>query len=343
MIVKFWGVRGSIPCPPSSEEIRSKIRLVLETWLKDSPKTQDPETFLDSLPDWLTGVVGGNTICLEISDAESLMVFDAGTGLRSLGQRLIPSDLYELFDQFLVTERGPFGCQPSPDKEVPLKKLHLFMTHTHWDHIQGFPFFRPAYVPYYQIDIIGSNQKALKAAFEAQQAAPDLFPVPVRFMRAKLNFIDFPASGYQVNKFKIDSFPLPHPGGSLAYRVKSRDKIVVFATDYEIQKLESAPPGWDRTALTDFIKGADVFISDTQYTYLDHATKEGWGHSNALSVVEMAAQAGVKSLYLFHHDPSYSDAKLVDILDKTRAYTQLLKDGARLKIYLAMEGLTLEV
>jgi phosphoribosyl 1,2-cyclic phosphodiesterase len=181
------------------------------------------------------------------------------------------------------------------------------------------------------------------SAFETQQLAPCLFPVPLKLMRAKLEFRNFPPDGLKVGRFKLDSFPLPHPGGSLAYRVAYGDKTAVFATDYEIQKLDALNPGHGRMALAAFIAGADVFISDTQYTYLDHTTKEGWGHSNALSVVEIAAQAKVKSLYLFHHDPSYSDDKLLDILDKTRSYAQLLQNGAAMTIHLAIEGTTVEL
>jgi ribonuclease BN (tRNA processing enzyme) len=117
---------------------------------------------------------------------------------------------------------------------------------------------------------------------------------------------------------------------------------VVFATDYEFSEMDGLHLE-GRTRLAEFIAGADVFISDTQYTYLDHKTKEGWGHSNALSVVEMAAQAGVKSFFLFHHDPNYSDEKLYDILDKTRSYTSLLQNGTSMDIHLAAEGRVLKL
>jgi phosphoribosyl 1,2-cyclic phosphodiesterase len=285
--------------------------------------------------------VGGNTICLEISDDDDLLIFDAGTGLRGLGQSLVSSSLAELFERFFAAKE-PDALDPATNDAGLAKGLKIFMTHTHWDHIQGFPFFRPAYVPECRIDVYGANNRALKAAFMAQQSAPRLFPVPIDFMRAKIFFRDFPHQGLKVGQFRLDSFPLPHPGGSLAYRIESQGKIVVFATDYEIQKLETfTPPGHGLQELAEFIAGADVFISDTQYTYLDHTTKEGWGHSNALSVVEMAAKAKVKALYLFHHDPSYSDEKLVDILDKTQSYAQLLQNGSAMAIRLAMEGTTI--
>jgi phosphoribosyl 1,2-cyclic phosphodiesterase len=321
------------------EEIRAKILAALKLWSQNN--YPDPESFLDSLPPWRTGLVGGNTICLEISDDQDFLIFDAGTGLRSLGQTLISSTVYELLEQFITSENLPILSSPQME-DVPSQLFKLFMTHTHWDHIQGFPFFRPAYAPSCQIDIYGANKDELKAAFETQQSAPHLFPVPIEFMRAKITFHDFPKKGLKIGQFFIDSFPLPHPGGSLAFRIKRRDKKVVFATDYEIQKLDASPIH-GRLELAEFVAGADLFISDTQYTYLDHATKEGWGHSNALSVVEMAAQAGVKSLYLFHHDPTYSDDKLLDILDKTRSYANLFQKEKAMAIELAMEGATIEL
>ncbi|MDR2422067.1 MAG: hypothetical protein LBE01_01665, partial [Deltaproteobacteria bacterium] len=103
MRIKFWGVRGSIPCPPSKEDIRAKILAALKLW----PGGGDPEAFLDSLPPYATGPVGGNTICLEMSDDEDLLIFDAGTGLRDLGHSLVASTLTEIFEQFFATEKMP--------------------------------------------------------------------------------------------------------------------------------------------------------------------------------------------------------------------------------------------
>ncbi|MDR1084538.1 MAG: MBL fold metallo-hydrolase [Deltaproteobacteria bacterium] len=332
MKVKFWGVRGSVPCPPSNQEIRAKLRAALER--SRVGFKGNPDRFLDDLPQWITGLVGGNTACLEVSDHDDLLIFDSGTGIKNLGHQLVPSHISELFEQFYVTERLPVNSLEPP--EGPVRQLNLFMTHTHWDHIQGFPFFRPAYVPYYHIDIYGADRNQIKEAFTAQQNSPYLFPVPIDFMKAAILFHDFPAEGLTVGQFKIDSLPLPHPGGTLAYRIKKGRKTVVFATDYEYEELGPLTEA-DPKHLATFIKDADVFISDTQYTYLDHKTKEGWGHSNALSVVEMAAKAGVKKFFLFHHDPNYSDEKLYDMLDKTRAYTRLLQKGPPMDIHLATE------
>ncbi|MDR2141010.1 MAG: MBL fold metallo-hydrolase [Deltaproteobacteria bacterium] len=340
MRIKFWGVRGSVPCPPTNEEIRAKIKMALTRWTEES--TQSLDEFLDSLPGWISGLVGGNTICLEISDNEELLVFDAGTGLIRLGNFLIPAHLSELFERFYSAEKFPALC--SPPQDGSLRKIKIFMTHTHWDHIQGFPFFRPAYVPYYHLEIYGADRVALKTAFETQMLAPSLFPVPLSFLKAKTRFHNFPLKGLKTGQFRLDCLALPHPGGSLAYRIQSHGKTVVFATDYEVQKLSQVgEPGPSHAEVSKFIRGADVLISDTQYTYLDHASKVGWGHSNALSVVELAAQAGVRALYLFHHDPTYNDEKLLDILEKTRAYAKLLPNGADLAVSLALEGLTIDL
>ncbi|MDR1577752.1 MAG: hypothetical protein LBT86_05965 [Deltaproteobacteria bacterium] len=342
MIIKFWGVRGSIPCPPSNEEIRAKIRLALEEWTRPDSDIKDLDKFLDSLPLGKISLVGGNTPCLEISDEGQLLVFDAGTGLRNLGHYLVPTHISELFELFYATEKYSAHDVLSVTPKWPEQKINLFMTHTHWDHIQGFPFFRPAYAPNYLIDIYGTDKEALEIAFLTQQTPPSLFPAPLSYLRAKITFKKFPPQGQQFGQLFLDTFPLPHPGGSLAYRIRGYGQTIIFATDYEIQKL--APEGaHGLPGLTKFIAGADIFISDTQYTYLDHTTKSGWGHSNALSVVELATQAKVKRLFLFHHDPTYSDEKLFDILDKTRAYAKLLKNGPDMSVQLAMEGATIKL
>jgi phosphoribosyl 1,2-cyclic phosphodiesterase len=134
---------------------------------------------------------------------------------------------------------------------------------------------------------------------------------------------------------------LPHPGGSTAYRIRAFGRTVIFATDYELLG-DSPEINRVRDDLKAFIQAADVFISDTQYTYLESHSKEGWGHSNALNVVEMAHAAGVKRLYLFHHDPSNSDRKLYEMREKAASYSQLLFPGSGLAIHLAIEGSGIE-
>ncbi|MDR1606905.1 MAG: MBL fold metallo-hydrolase [Deltaproteobacteria bacterium] len=345
MRLKFWGVRGSIPCPPSQEEFRGKIKSILEQWVAAQPNCRDEhdlDRFLDSLPKGQASFVGGNTPCLSIDFGQEILVFDAGTGLKNLGQYLVPNHISELLELFYLTEKiGALGFDIG-GKYWPTHRLHLFMTHTHWDHIQGFPFFRPAYAPNYIIDIYGANKEAVKTALLTQQTSPSLFPVPMDAYRATIDFKDFPRQGQKIGDLFIEALPLPHPGASLAYRIKSPTKTVVFATDYEIQTLE-LEGGASLIGLIDFIAQADIFISDAQYTYLEHATKTGWGHSNALSVVEIASKAGVKNLYLFHHDPNYSDEKLLDILDKARAYAKLIQNGSEMGVFLATEGLTIQI
>jgi ribonuclease BN (tRNA processing enzyme) len=125
----------------------------------------------------------------------------------------------------------------------------------------------------------------------------------------------------------------------LAYRINCEGKSLVYGTDYEFSSVDSREAG----DFVDFIKNADVFISDTQYTYLEGAAKEGWGHSTALGAIDLAVRAGVKKLYMFHHDPGHTDANLFEVLEKSRAYYQMMSGGGDMAVELSREGLTVEL
>lgn len=131
-------------------------------------------------------------------------------------------------------------------------------------------------------------------------------------MGARIDFHNFPEEGLTVGSLKVQAQLLLHPGGCLAYRISSGHKTLVYATDYEFSDLDSE----EATMFIDFIAGADVMISDTQYTYLESVAKEGWGHSTSFSAMDLAMKAGVRGFFLFHHDPEHSDAKLLDNLER---------------------------
>jgi phosphoribosyl 1,2-cyclic phosphodiesterase len=345
MKIKFWGVRGSIPSPLLDSELRSKIKLTLLEALEKKPTKKNLETFIDSLPAPLKSHVGGNTPCLEVSNGKDILIFDAGSGIKNLGISLNPKPSVNILEEYIsLSQDQPDTTNDENALTMPGTglKINLFLTHTHWDHIQGFPFFSPIYHPSNTIDIYGVEAESLKQALMTQQASPNLFPISFESLSAKINFHNFPKEGLQIGPFFIEAIPLPHPGGSLAFRIKDKNRSVVLATDYEF--LDNLPETkLSRKKLTRFIEKADVFISDTQYTYLESMTKEGWGHSNSLSVVEMAVKAGVQKFFLFHHDPDYSDAKLYDMLEKTIAYTKLLHPRNSMTIGLASEGTIIEL
>lgn len=259
MRVRFWGVRGSIAAA-------------------------GPET----------AQVGGNTSCVEVRAGdgadETLIILDAGTGLRRLGESL----------------RAPLAA-------------HLFLSHLHWDHIQGFPFFGPAYAPGNRIRLYAPERCTaggdVRAALDAQMRAPH-FPVGLDAMRAQLSF-GAVAAGAVVrvgDAVAVQAAAAKHPNGCLAYRVDAGGRSVVYATDTE----HDASGRIDR-ALLELARGADVLIYDAQYTSDEYAAKRGWGHSTAEEGARLAEAAGVGQLVLYHHDPTHDDWQVARIEAATRA------------------------
>ncbi|MDR3153524.1 MAG: MBL fold metallo-hydrolase [Deltaproteobacteria bacterium] len=351
MIIRFWGVRGSLPSPAGFSELKEKITRAVDLALRESPAPESAAGFVARLPERVTSFVGGNTPCLEISCKSRILIFDAGSGIRNLGAHLTPSQELDIREELQALGKpgakgeseGKAGAKPKTASRARARRRHLdlLFTHTHWDHIQGFPFFAPAYDKDTSITIHAANTRAVEDGLRAQQSTPLLFPIHFDELPADIRFRTLTEDGLKLGPFEVEFMRLPHPGGSTAYRIRAFGHTVVFATDYEL--LGDGPEiNRVREDMKSFIQAADVFISDTQYTYLESHSKEGWGHSNALNVVEMAHAAGVKRLYLFHHDPSNSDGKLYDMLEKAASYSELLFPGSGLSICLATEGTALE-
>jgi phosphoribosyl 1,2-cyclic phosphodiesterase len=229
--------------------------------------------------------VGGNTSCVEVRAGDELLVFDAGTGLRALGA----------------------AAQP--------REANLFFSHVHWDHIQGFPFFTPAFVPgnRFVLHGPGRNGAQLLAALE-KQMQPPTFPVTLDAMGATLDFrgvVD--GDVIDVGPARVIARALNHPQGCFGYRVEHAGKTVVYATDFEPLADGTSSPG----ALALAAK-ADVLICDAQYTVDEYEgrsgpSRRGWGHNSVHHATQLARDAGVGTLILFHHDPSHDDAKIAEL------------------------------
>lgn len=292
MIVKLWGTRGSIPTPG----------------LK-------------------TIKYGGNTSCIEISTEGLLLIFDAGTGIRELGNLLIRKY-----------------------KGKPIIG-HIFISHTHWDHIQGIPFFLPAYQSKNEFTFYGPKgtefgiEKLLK-----RQMEKDFFPVPLNEMKANLKFVE-KRSEIVMNKTRINFQRVNHPGFTYAHKVISEGKIAVYTSDNEpnYKKIKRIVDGEERIEITTsidkklvkFVKDADVLICDSQYTPEEYELKVGWGHSTYEDAVNLAIEGNVKQLVLFHYDPTYSDEFIDGIVKKAR---KLLRSKNRaVKCIPAKEGLKIRV
>lgn len=259
--------------------------------------------------------VGGNTSCVEVRAGNLLLVFDAGTGLRVLGKTLL--------------------------KEMPFT-AHLFFSHVHWDHIQGFPFFDPAFVPGNVINLYGGNNvsRTLEETLAGQMDHPS-FPVHLTDMGAKMIFHDvlentpIELDAGDGTKAIITGAHGNHPNGVWAYRVDHGGKSVMYATDTEHYAVVDP-------RLAKLAKGTDVLIYDSQYTPEEYAgtagtggSKVGWGHSTFEEAVKLAKAANAKKLVLYHHDPMQSDAA---VAEKERRARELFSDCVA-----AREGLKIEL
>jgi phosphoribosyl 1,2-cyclic phosphodiesterase len=233
---------------------------------------------------------GGNTSCLEIRlPDEDLFIFDAGTGLRDLGLTL------------------------SGNPGDAAREIHLFLTHYHWDHIQGLPFFNPLYNPNCSITFYASCYAcALKESLEGQMITP-YFPITLDLAASKRSFNNLGGEPITLGDLTVEPFPLNHPQGAGGYRIESKGAVIVYATDREHGhvKLDAV--------MRDYAQDADVLIHDAQYTLEEYPRYKGYGHSTWEEAVNVAQQCNVKQLVLFHHDPNHDDETVATIETNARA------------------------
>jgi len=277
------------------------------------------------LPFSIRGSYGNNTPCVEIMGGQEYIICDAGTGLRDLGNH-----------HMRIADQG---------KEHKEAVFNIFISHLHWDHIQGFPFFTPAYIPGNRINIYGFHEH-MEEAMVLQQNSP-YFPVPLKRMSADIRFIRLTeGEEYEIGGFKVKGIKQNHPGDSYGYRFEKDGKVIVYSSDAEHKT------SWDQTARNDnypfleFFKQADLLIFDAQYEWGEAVqSKDDWGHSSYIAAVELSAKANVRHLCLFHNEPTYDDDRLDVLLQDTREYLKIYNDRQPhpLKIDLSYDGMELEV
>jgi phosphoribosyl 1,2-cyclic phosphodiesterase len=256
-------------------------------------------------PGEATRRIGGNTSCVEVRSGATSLIFDAGTGLRACGDALV--------------------------REAP-REVHLLLSHLHWDHIQGFPFFVPAYVPGTQLVVHGPcDQDTLRETLETQMRAPN-FPVRFADLRSHVELRGTQAGVTQhLGDFAVRAAALNHPGGVFAYRIESSDGVIVYSTDHEHGSAADA-------RLVELAEGADILIYDAMYTPEEYrgeagSSRLGWGHSTYEEAARVATAAGVNQLVLFHHDPSRTDDQVDALVCRARALfpnTIAAREGLRL-------------
>lgn len=275
--IKFWGVRGSIPTP-------------------------GPGTLR----------YGGNTSCLEVRCGTDIIILDAGTGLRKLGQSLL--------EEF---------------KRQPLN-LTLLLSHTHWDHIQGLPFFAPIYESRCRLRILGCEgaRKGLIAALTGQMEST-YFPVPFSKLPSNIEIEELRDFNFAIGPVLVRAHRANHPGVTVGYRLFSPDGVVVFFPDTEPRH------GVEDREMIEFIRDADVLVLDSQYDRAEYKKHTGWGHGCVDDSVALAMKSGVKKLVLFHHDPDHDDQKLDEFVKYARRL--VVKANGKLKVEAAREGMVIQL
>ncbi len=277
-------------------------------------------------PGRITEKYGGNTPCVTVRYQDIHTIFDAGTGIRNLG--------IDLIEEYNKVGKG--------------LSLHLFFSHTHWDHIQGLPFFQPAYIKDTNLTIYGSPHKEhFLASILKGQMDFEYFPVGMSEFSANITIQEISEQVIHLGEVIIDwQEQVCHPGGSVRYRLGINGKKIVYATDVELNHIFNPRVDTKKNRVLaqdylDFVYNADLLIADGQYTEEEYQSKVGWGHSSIQLLFDIAYKAHVKQLAIFHHDPQHSDKFLDELWMKSRS--KFHSDYKKMDVFWAREGLTLAI
>lgn len=254
--------------------------------------------------------IGGNTSCVEVESQGHRLILDAGTGLRALGDALLAS---------------------------PPVQATLLFSHLHWDHVQGFPFFAPAYRPDSKLVLYGpggGGEQRLRSAL-CRQMEPPSFPVPLAAMKATLDFRSaVPGEAIETGPFRVTPVELPHPQGCLGYLIEADGKRFAYCTDVELT-VEGLTPN-----VAHILEGVDALVLDAQYTPDEYQglvgpPKKGWGHSTMIDAAQLALATHAQRLFLFHHDPAHNDDLVETMAEEARhvfAMAEPAREGKKVRV-----------
>jgi phosphoribosyl 1,2-cyclic phosphodiesterase len=321
--VHFWGTRGSLPVALTADALGRKLRGLLRA-ARGQPLHSDAdiEAFLAAQPFALAGTYGGHSACLEIrlgeAEGPEYLVCDMGSGLRAFGQAA------------MAHRAG----RP--------QTFHVFMSHLHWDHIMGLPFFVPAFVPGNRVVVYGSHRE-LEAALRRQQQPPS-FPVDFDTVfegRVQFRHLE-PGVVHDIAGLRVTTMLQRHTGDSYGWRFEGGGKVLVYSTDSEHPLADPA----HTERFVQFFKEADLVVFDAMYSLADAITvKADWGHSSNMVGVELCQLAGARHLCMTHHEPVFDDAAIDALLAETRRLEEITRaDGApALRVSAAYDGLDLRL
>lgn len=319
MRVRFWGTRGSLPAPLNTAGVRAKVRAAVK---RAQGRTFASDSVLDAFIDEELGITvggtfGGNTLCVEVEGPQGRVICDLGSGLRELGNKMMAEAAGKALD------------------------VQVILSHMHWDHLQGLPFFVPLYIPGNRITIHTAHDvDVVRNALKVQHSAP-WFPVDFSQLGAKIDIVSMdPAQAHEVNGLTVRLMKQRHPGDSYGFRFEHGGRSVVYATDSE-HRLDRAA---EAKPFIEFFRDADLVIFDAMYSTADaFGIRQDWGHSSNMVGVELAQQAGVKHLCLFHHDPNADDVRIAQLAEDGQRFATLGSSPVPLKVTASYDGLVIDL
>ncbi len=316
--IRFWGTRGSLPVALTAATVRRKLITALRgasgrVFASDA----DIERYVDGLAFPVAGTYGGHTSCVEIeTGGPEYVICDLGSGARP-------------FAQAALARHGPASPQT----------YHVFVSHVHWDHIMGLPFFTPAYIPGNRVRIYGGHPW-LESALRRQQDEPS-FPVDFSFLRADIEFVHLePGKPHAVAGMTVTTMLQRHAGDSYGYRFEANGRSIIYTTDSEHRLADPV----ETESFVAFFRNADVVIFDAMYSLADAVSiRADWGHSSNVVGVELCQMAGARHLCLFHHEPASDDQAIDAVLAETRRLEEITRTGDPLRITAAYDGMEIEL